>query len=281
MPARIVRGDCRDKLRSVASGSVSLVLTDPPYPGIAKEYGVWTEEEWFGLMDAVMPEFRRVLTPGGSAVVLLKPNSEKAGRMRLWVWEFLSQWGRRWNVVQDCYAWNYAQLPFGAATTCGLMRGSVLHCLWFGAADCYRDQDAVLWPESPVSRARRGRGEKTTYSSPSASNRPSGNRLDTARAYASALKRGGTTPFNLIPFTNTTNPPGEAGEGHPARTPEDVVRTWVRYLTRPNDLVLDPFAGSGTTLRVAAEEGRRGLGIEIRKEYVATARAALAERKLA
>ncbi len=283
-PLRILHGDCRELLPSFPNASVQLAFLDPPYPCLPKPYGIWTEEEWFDLMNAVMPELRRVLTPSGSAVIYLKPNSAKAGRMRLWLWEFLATWGRKWNLVQDAYVWNYSQLPFGGATQCGLMRGSVATCLWFGAPDCYRDQDAVLLPESDVSKYKRSARTptwKTQFTSPSASKRKTDTpRLDQKRAYAAAERRGGVTPFNLIPATNTTNAPGDAGTGHPARTADAVVRYWIRYLTKPGDLVLDPFAGGGGTLFVAAEEGRRAVGIEQKAEYVAGIRKRIAAAKV-
>lgn len=266
---QIIHGDCRTKLPAIPAGSVQLVFADAPFPGIQREYGTWTEEEWFALMDAVMPEVRRVLAPNGSAVIYLKPNSERAGRMRLWLWEFLARWGRKWNIVQDAYAWNYAQLPFGAATTCGLMRGSVAHCIWFGSPDCYRDQGAVLWPESYQSRTRRKKlkpSHTTTFTSASASKRDTdAPRLDQRRAYAAAERRGGVTPFNLIPTTNTKNP--DPGNAHPSRTPEGVVQFWVRYLSRPGDTVLDPFAGRGA------------IGIERKAEYVKLIRDRIAAEK--
>lgn len=283
---KIVHGDGRRKLRSIPTASVNLVLTDPPYPCVQnREYGVWTEEEWFDLMNAVVPEFRRILAPGGSAVIILKPNSEHAGRMRLWLWEFLAKWGREWNVVQDCYSWNYAQLPFGGATQCGLMRGSVTHCVWLGDSDCYRNQDAVLWPEAERSKYRRAKhdvsGWKNHFTPPSQvrTRGPNAPRLNVKRAYAAAEQRGGVTPFNLIPTTNTKNPPGDAGTGHPSRTPDDLVRFWIRYLTKPGDKILDPFAGSGTTLFVAREEGRKATGIEKNWKYVQETRKRLTEQR--
>ena len=267
----LIHADCRIALRQLRSRSVQFVFADPPYPGIDREYGVWVEEDWFDLMDEVVPQIRRVLVPNGSAVFFLKPNSESAGRMRLWVWEFLAKWGREWNVIQDVYAWNFAQLPFGAATTCGLMRGSVANCVWLGESGCYRNQDAVLWSESEVTKARKlsiranGNRRKNGFTSPSASKRNTDRpRLDAARTYESVDRRGGVTPFNVIMASNTKN----YDDDHPARTPEDVVRFWIRYLTKPGDTVLDPFAGSGTTLRVAAEEGRKSIGIEKDAKYV-------------
>lgn len=54
--------DCRDFLPTVPTGSVKAVITDPPYPGIDRDYGRWSEESWFDLMNQIMPEIQRVLS---------------------------------------------------------------------------------------------------------------------------------------------------------------------------------------------------------------------------
>lgn len=56
-------------------------------------------------------------------------------------------------------------------------------------------------------------------------------------------------------------------EGHPTTKPLGLVAQWVRWFTNPDDLVLDPFAGSGTTLRAAKDEGRRAIGVELDERY--------------
>jgi len=56
---------------------------------------------------------------------------------------------------------------------------------------------------------------------------------------------------------------------HPALMPELLVEFFVRFLTDPNDLVLDPFAGSNTTGSVAERLGRDWIGIEANADYAA------------
>jgi site-specific DNA-methyltransferase (adenine-specific) len=55
--------------------------------------------------------------------------------------------------------------------------------------------------------------------------------------------------------------------GHPCQMPEAVLERIIRASSAPGDLVLDPFAGSGTTLAVAYRLGRRYLGCELSPEY--------------
>ncbi len=60
----------------------------------------------------------------------------------------------------------------------------------------------------------------------------------------------------------------EGVEDHPAYFPEALARDHILSWSNPDDTVLDPFVGSGTTLKMAKLAGRFGVGIEIEKRYV-------------
>ena len=76
-------------------------------------------------------------------------------------------------------------------------------------------------------------------------------------------------------------PPGSniagAGCGHPAPMPVEVARRAIRLSTWPGETVLDPFAGSGTTLLAARQLGRRAIGIERSERYCELAVSRLAQ----
>jgi DNA modification methylase len=55
--------------------------------------------------------------------------------------------------------------------------------------------------------------------------------------------------------------------GHPCQMPEAVLERIIRVASNPGDVVLDPFAGSGTTLAVAKKLGRQYLGVELSEQY--------------
>ena len=63
--------------------------------------------------------------------------------------------------------------------------------------------------------------------------------------------------------------PDSSGTPHPAAFPKELVRRCILLGTRPGDLVLDPFSGSGTTGLVAAELNRKAILIELNEEYAA------------
>lgn len=247
-------GDCLEILPTIPSGSVDAIITDPPYPEISREYGRFTESEWWSLVvDGVIPEVRRILKPKGSAVFILQPNSKTPGSMRSWLWRFMTYVCEEWNQIQDAWWWNISAIPEGHAIQNRLMRPSLKACVWCGPVDCFRDQDAALWPESARQAQFRtaGRFDNKFH--------PSGHHSNKKAICDSAIERGGVTPFNVMP-TGSGRTGGE--RGHPAATPLALANWWTSYICPRDGTVLDPFAGSGTMGEVALKQGKNFIGIE-------------------
>jgi DNA modification methylase len=263
---KLHRGDCLKILRKLDAGSIDAVVTDPPYPEINRPYGRWTEAEWWDLMMGVCHETRRILKPSGSAVFILQANSRKVGSMRGWLWRFMA-WGcAEWNIIQDAYWWNFTAPPtVHAHRTRGLMKPSVKPCVWLGPAQCFRNQDGVLWTESQASAAQ-SRSDRALR------HHPSGLTIRPGRCVAAADERGGTTPFNLLPVANANSTNSAGSHGHGAGTPLAVCDWWIRYISPPGGIVLDPFMGSGTTGVACQRLGRSFIGIEIDPVYHAIAK---------
>ena len=267
---KLIHGDCRRELKKLPDRSVDLILTDPPYPEINREYGRITEEEWHDMMKTVVTEGRRILNPTGSMVVILQPNFDKVGKMRLWLWEFMVWAGREWNLVQDVYWWSYDCLPLsGTKRNQGLLRSSVKTCVWLGPANCYRNQENVLWLPADVNfgESRENRAMRRG---------PSGRTYIQSDMTKTVEERGGSTPFNLLPVANG----GSAAEenSHPAKTPYDVAAWWVKYLLPQGGVLLDCFAGSGTMLAAGLDFGAsRVIGIEQQKKYLKIAEKRIVE----
>lgn len=102
---------------------------------------------------------------------------------------------------------------------------------------------------------------------------PSCASINRARCAEIVADRGGVTPFNLLPIHGIT--PRES-ESHGAATPIELASWWVRYITPPGGIVLDPFMGCGTTGAACMWDGFRFIGIEQMAEYVDVARARIA-----
>lgn len=75
-----------------------------------------------------------------------------------------------------------------------------------------------------------------------------------------------------------TRPPRRSAKErlHPAKFPEELCESFVGFFTVPGEWVLDPFAGTGSTLVAAVRRGRRAIGLEVQADY-----ARLANRRIA
>lgn len=67
---------------------------------------------------------------------------------------------------------------------------------------------------------------------------------------------------------------------HPTQKPEWLMSQWIALFSNPGDLVVDPYAGSGTTLVCAKRLGRRAIGIELKEEYCEVAARRLSQGAL-
>lgn len=258
-------GDCLDVLRTLPAASVDAVITDPPYPMIKRDYGMLTEDEWWALMMGVCAEVRRVLKPQGSAVFILQPNSRKVGSMRGWLWEFMAWVCRDWNMVQDAWWWNTTTMPQGSEAR-GLMRSSLKPCIWAGNSDCYRSQNKVLWAESERNTQRRM--EARTKNDTAVKYSTSQVHYRELRTREAAERRGGVTPFNVLPIPNANSATSAGAYGHGAGTPLKLADWWTRYIVPPGGTVLDPFNGAGTMGVAALQNGANYIGIEKMQRYV-------------
>jgi DNA modification methylase len=272
---RLMLGDCLERLGEIAAGSVDAIICDPPYPCIQRSYGTLTEAEWHALMRGVVAESRRILKPTGSAVFILQPNSERVGKIRPWVFDFQAWACRAWNLVEDVYWWNYAALPMGGACHRGLLRSSIKPCVWLGDPACFRDQESVLWDEHQL--AENYRRVKRARINLFSSGHPRVGRVDKGAINAASVRRGGVTPFNLIPIQGGNSRSGGGVYGHTAATPEPLCDWWVRYISPAGGVVCDPFVGSGTTGLAALKRGRKFVGIERDPAYFAIAVKRIAE----
>jgi len=75
--------------------------------------------------------------------------------------------------------------------------------------------------------------------------------------------------------------PATGIDGHPCPFPDDIPKRCIVATTSPGDTILDPFMGSGTTLRAAKDLGRKAIGIEISERYCEIAARRMGQEVLA
>lgn len=82
------------------------------------------------------------------------------------------------------------------------------------------------------------------------------------------FNNNGRMVFNCFDWIKDKNIP----KIHPTQKPVSLLETLIRIFTDKDDVVIDPCAGSGSTLRAAVESGRKGFGFEIKKEFFKAAK---------
>ena len=77
-------------------------------------------------------------------------------------------------------------------------------------------------------------------------------------------------------FIHNPPPRKKSVTRHPAKFPETLVQSFIEFFTKAGDIVLDPMAGTGSTLVACLHSGRNGIGIELSEKYTAIARQVVA-----
>lgn len=94
--------------------------------------------------------------------------------------------------------------------------------------------------------------------------------------YRSVNNMRGANPGNVWEFSHM-HYCNKNRKQHPTQKPEGLFERMILASSDPGDVVLDPFVGSGTALRVCQQTGRKGIGIDINPEYIEMAEERLAE----
>src|SRR5579884_3178560 len=252
----VLTGDCLRLLAGLPEGSVDLAFADPPF-NIGYEYDVYDDrqgrEEYLAWTERWLAAVRRLLKPAGSFYVAIGDEYAAETKVRL---DALGLTLRNWIV------WHYT---FGVHCTKKFTR-SHAHIFYY-VADPKRftfNADAVRVPSA----------RQTTYADRRAN--PRGRVPDDTwvlRPQEDArLFPAGSDTWYVSRVCGTF----KERTGHPCQMPEAVLERIVRASSNPGDLVLDPFAGSGTTLAVARRLGRHYVGCELSEEYAQAVRQRLA-----
>ena len=250
MESSIHEISCLELFPKIPEGTVTTVITSPPY-NIGKSYESRTSlTEYLAWQQEVIAECYRVLKRDGSVFWQVGNYVSKG---EIWPLDMLLYpiFKEHGFKLRNRIVWHFQHGLHSSRRFSG--RYEVL--LWFTKSDDYYfDLDAVRVPQMwPGKRAYKGprKGQLT----------------------CNVL---GKNPSDVWEITNVKyNHPEKTA--HPCQFPEALVKRALLATTRPGDLVLDPFAGSGTTLAVAKKLGRRSIGAEINPEYVEIARRRIEE----
>ena len=268
---KIVHGDSIDVLATYADECVDLIVTSPPFGLVRKkDYGNVDADEYVDWFKPFGEVFHRVLKKNGSLVIDIGGAWNKGSPTRsLYHFKLLimlcEEFG--FHLAQEFYWWNPSKLPTPAewVTVRRIRVKDAVNTVWWLSKTPWpkASNRRVLQPYSPSMRELLAKGYK-------ARKRPSGH--DISDKFN--IDNGAAIPPNLIAIPNTESNSAylrycesRGLKPHPARFPSDLPEYYIRMLTEPGDLVVDPFAGSCVTGEVCERLGRRWACIEVLREY--------------
>lgn len=270
-------GDSLELLPQLPDNSISLVITSPPFALLRKkEYGNKDQQEYTDWLAQFAVLVHQKLRDDGSFVLDLGGAYTKGSPVRsLYNFRVLihlcDQIG--FFLAEDFYWFNPSKLPSPIewVNKRKLRAKDSVNTVWWLSKTEWPKADVTQVLTEYSQRMRKLLKDPEGYYTPK--KRPSGHSI----GVRFADDKGGAIPSNLLQIPNTDSN-GRYSSGcktvgigpHPARFPARLPEFFIRFLTRPGDLVVDIFAGSNTTGYVAETEGRLWLAFEQEIEYVAS-----------
>lgn len=269
---QIINAEALEALRALPDSCCSTCITSPPYYGLrdyeaAGQLGLEeTPEHYIDRLATIFREVRRVLTDGGTLWVNMGDNYTKKNLNGIpWLLAFALK-ADGWILRQDII-WNKPNaMPEQTTDRCTKSHEYIF--LLSKQRRYYFDATAIKEPAVGYGPGdtRRRRGNSASFRGGGAytHDRAQNNSASVERkSHGLTLNETGKRNRRSV-WTIATRPYKGA---HFATYPEELVRPCILAGSRPGDTVLDPFAGSGTTGAVAAQEGRDFIGIEINPDY--------------
>lgn len=270
---RFITGYCENILKQFPDCSIDLIVTSPPYAD-QRDYG--TEDssidpdeyvKWFA---PKAREIYRVLKENGSFVLNI---SDKVvdGFQHLYVFDLVKYLCQKigFHLVRD-YIWYNPATPPNVYSRGGYGRTKKSHeyCFWFSKGTTWTfNLDPIRRPYGKDMQKYlqgNGKGDRNHNT------RPSTHNFDCEKVWTD---NGGSDPGTVIEIGNTNSNDifnklcKDRGISHPARFPEKLAEFFILAGSNEDDIVVDPFSGSGTTAVVSERFGRRWVGIDSNKDY--------------
>jgi DNA modification methylase len=301
----LYEGDCRQLLADIEPGSVSLSVWSPPY-FVGKSYERdLSFDAWLALLREVIAAHAQVLKPGGFAAVNIADilcfpddtlprfqadvvSTKRSGITREMVlaarskhprasrYELAELLGCSEQTIQRRLDHNNVRGGKYSTQTRVKTVGGIVEELALDAGLVLYDRR--IWVKDPT--WANSRWHSLSYRAVDEFEyvfvlwRPGITKVDRRRLAPEEWRDWGSRAAWTIPSVR-------ANDDHEAKFPPELPRRLIRLLTDPGELVLDPFAGSGTTLVAAIELGRRFLGFEVVPEYARLAEQAIAQASAA
>lgn len=291
---RIICGDCLEVMASMSESSVDSIVTDPPYGlsfmGKDWDHGVPGEAFWREALRVAKPGAHLLAFGGTRTHHRLMCAIEDAGwEIRDCLgWLYGSGFPKSLNLKDKWQGWGTALKPALEPITVArkpLIGTVAQNVLEHGTGALNIDGCRVETEESLQRPERKGLGVSGGWANYKQEPGLYGTPKGLGRFPANLIHDGSDDVEDVFPknasrfFYCAKASASERGEGnnHPTVKPQALMQYLCRLVTPPGGVVLDPFAGSGSTLLAALKEGFCFIGIEKEEKYCEIARRRVAE----
>ena len=255
---QVFLGDCEEILKDIPDNSVDLIFTSPPYADQRRRtYGGIRPDDYVDWFMPKADQFFRVLKPKGTFVLNIKERVVK-GERHTYVIELILEMRRRGWLWTEEFMWHKKNSYPGKWPN--RFRDNWERLIQFNKEKKFHMyQEAVMVPVGDWAKHRLANLSETDHIRDE-SKVGSG----FGKNISNWLGREMVYPNNVL-HTST-----ECGNrNHSAAFPVGLPSWFIKLFTEAEDVVLDPFVGSGSTLVAAVELGRRYVGIDVNPDYVA------------
>jgi site-specific DNA-methyltransferase (adenine-specific)/site-specific DNA-methyltransferase (cytosine-N4-specific) len=252
----IYLGDSKDVLKRLSDNSVDLIVTSPPYADQRNgTYGGIRHDKYVDWFLPISEQLLRVLKPTGTFVLNIKEKVVE-GERSTYVMELILEMRKQGWLWTEEFIWHKKNCYPGKWPN--RFRDAWERLLQFNKDKKFHMyQDEVMVPMGDWSKSRlKNLSETDKIRDNSKVNSGFGKNI------SNWLTRDKAYPTNVLHLATECS-----NKNHSAAFPEELPEWFIKLFTKENDLVLDPFMGSGTTLFVANRMKRHSIGIDTVPEY--------------
>lgn len=239
--------------------SIKLVYGSPPYPNAERPYGKWTSSEYIEKISPFITASVLKLKDDGFLVINVKANREKAStkvasKRSLIIERLAIMLEDKWSLhCVDIEIWvKENPAPTGLRVAC---QDAYEQNLWFSKAPKWAiNIDAIRRPYESHS--------VKTYEGYEYKPRSNGN------TYVRKSKKITPHPLGALPKNIICGGVSSRIEEHQAVQPYYLPEKYIKATTEKDDIVLDPWVGSGTTGVAALSLGRKFVGFDIEQSFI-------------